>query len=88
MLRPFIKEIDDKIKTESKSTEEVKAGLTALNCDITKDGLTGGPFQRSGSLVTPSLDFYAYFPSLDIEKCATLAEDRISKSNIEVNLTH
>ena len=49
-----------------------------------KDGMRAGPFQRAGKLVTASLYFNAYFPSLDLEKCAILAEERIANSNVEI----
>ena len=44
-----------------------------MNDKIKKDGETAGPFQEDGGLVTLSLDFDAYFPSL--EKCASTAKN-------------
>ena len=36
-------------------------------------------------MVTVSLDFDAYFPSLDIDKCASIAKESIENSIISVN---
>ena len=46
-----------------------------VNFTIQKDGLKAGPFQKDGTLASVSLDLDAYFPSLDINKCASLAEE-------------
>ena len=54
-----------------------------MNDKIKKDGETAGPFQEDGGLVTLSLDFDAYFPSL--EKCASIAKESIENSSTSVN---
>ena len=85
VLGPFIKEMNNRVKTEAGSTEDVKAGIQDVNEMINRNGMRAGPFQQAGNLVTSSLDFDAYFPSLDIEKCATLAEETIANSNVNIN---
>ena len=47
-------------------------------------GTTAGPFQGDGGLVTASLDFDAFFPSLDIEKCADIVKETIENSDVNV----
>ena len=82
MLEPTFKEYDNKVKTEARSTEDVKARIQDLNDRIKKDGKKTGPFQKDCSLVTVSLDFDAYFPSLDIDKCASLAKEKVENSEV------
>ena len=54
--------------------------LYILACnDTIKKGVHFSP-----TLVSVSLDFDAYFPSLDIGKCASLAEETVANSNVEV----
>ena len=83
VLGPFIAEMDSKVGTEAASTEEVKSRIQNINNTIKRVGTTGGPYQRDGGLVTASLDFDAYFPSLDFEKCADIAREAIENSNVE-----
>ena len=45
------------VKTEARSTEDVKAQIQDVNSRIQKDGVRAGVFQKDGSLVTVSLDF-------------------------------
>ena len=73
-MAPSIQELDGRVGTEAASTEEVKARIQSMNDKIKKDGETAGPFQEDGGLVTLSLDFDAYFPSL--EKCASIAKKK------------
>ena len=47
-------------------------------------GTNPGPFQEDGGLVAVSLDFDAFFPSLDIEKSADIAKEAFENSNIDV----
>ena len=84
MLEPFIEEYDDRVKTEAKSPEDDKARIKDVNDKVKKDGRKAGPFQKDGSLVSVSLDFDAYFPSLDLEKCASLEKETIENSQVAV----
>ena len=76
--------MDNNVGTEALSTGEVKARIQHINETIKRAGTTAGPFQKDGGLVTLSLDFDAYFASLDIEKCADIARDTIEHSNVSV----
>ena len=55
-----------------------------MNEKIARTGKEAGPFQKAGGLVTASLDFDSYFPSLNTEKCANIAKDYIEKSSVSV----
>ena len=76
--------MDIKVGTEAASTEEVKSRIQNINDTIKRVGTTGGPYQRDGGLVTASLDFDAYFPSLDFQKCADIAREAIENYNVNV----
>ena len=85
VLGSFISEMDSKVGIEAASTEEVKSRIQNINDTIERVGTAGGPYQRDGGLVTASLDFDAYFPSLDIEKCADIAREAIENLKPQCN---
>ena len=69
-LKPFTDELDRVFKTEARSMEEVQSEIEQLNKRLEVDGTKSSIFKRDGRLQCGSLDFEAYFPSIDIDFAA------------------
>ena len=85
-LKPFNDELDRVFRTEARSTEEVQSEVEQLNQRLDVNGMKSSIFQTDGSLQCGSLDFEAFFPSVDVDFAADKIEETVVQSDIDVKV--
>ena len=78
--------MDKLLMTEAKSTEEVQQMIESVNSKVASEGVEEGVFQIKGKLIVGSLDFKAFYPSMDIDACAEIAKQMVTDSDIKVEV--